>query len=77
MYIAFSIYRSTDGGATWTGIFTYDYPPPDYTLAVQRSYVWDVSRAPWITTFTGNDTKLIGRSFSAHQVGSRRVCADL
>ncbi|EIN03833.1 CEL6 protein [Punctularia strigosozonata HHB-11173 SS5] len=54
------IYRSTDGGNSWTGLFTTSYPPPDYQLFVNRSYNYDVSKAPWITTFATGDTKHIG-----------------
>ena len=52
--------RSTDGGLSWTQIFSFGYPAPDYTLAVYPDYVHDVSKAPWISTFASGDTKVIG-----------------
>ncbi|THH08451.1 hypothetical protein EW145_g2691 [Phellinidium pouzarii] len=55
-----NIMRSTDGGFTWSQIYTYGYPPPDYTLAVYPDYNYNVSLAPWITTFATGDTKHIG-----------------
>lgn len=55
-----SILRTTDGGQTWTQIFSYGYPPPDYQLAVYPNYNYDVSKAPWITTFATGDTKRVG-----------------
>ncbi|KAH8114431.1 Oligoxyloglucan reducing end-specific cellobiohydrolase [Phellopilus nigrolimitatus] len=55
-----NIMRSTDGGLTWTQIYSYGYPPPDYELAVYPYYNYDVSKAPWITTFATGDTKIIG-----------------
>ncbi|KAI5118809.1 hypothetical protein M0805_005151 [Coniferiporia weirii] len=55
-----NIMRSTDGGFSWTQIYTYGYPPPDYQLAVYPDYNYDVSKAPWITTFATGDTKHIG-----------------
>lgn len=55
-----SLFRSTDGGASWTQIYSYGYPPPNYTLAVTPYYNYNVSLAPWITTFATGDTKHIG-----------------
>ncbi|KAL5482494.1 hypothetical protein ACEPAI_9088 [Sanghuangporus weigelae] len=55
-----NIMRSTDGGASWTQIFSFGYPPPDYQLAIYPNYNYDVSKAPWITTFKTGDTKTVG-----------------
>ena len=55
-----SILRSTDGGASWTPIFTFGYPPPDWQFTVYPNYERDLSRAPWISTFQTGDTKQVG-----------------
>lgn len=52
--------RSTDGGATWSSIFNWGYPPPNYVGTRTPFYNFDVSRAPWISTFATGDTKQIG-----------------
>jgi len=54
------IYRSTDGGLSYTPIFTFGYPPPDYLGTETPYYDWDLSKAPWITTYSTGDTKHVG-----------------
>ncbi|KAF3941081.1 hypothetical protein ABW19_dt0205955 [Dactylella cylindrospora] len=47
-----NIYRSLDGGATWTTIWDFDWSgvqPP-----VKRRYDWDVSDANWLPETTGD-----------------------
>lgn len=63
-----SIYRSTDGGETYTPIFEFGYPPPNYVGTLTPYYEWDVSRAPWITNFTGTDTKFLGWMVESLQI---------
>ncbi|KAG8990048.1 hypothetical protein FRB93_003334 [Tulasnella sp. JGI-2019a] len=46
------IWRSIDGGATWSVLYSASYPPPDYALDVTRYYSWDISSAPWIQSYT-------------------------
>ncbi|EJC97846.1 Oligoxyloglucan reducing end-specific cellobiohydrolase [Fomitiporia mediterranea MF3/22] len=55
-----NIMRSTDGGASWTQIFSSGYPPPDYSLAIYPNYNYNVSKAPWITTFMTGNTDTLG-----------------
>ncbi|KAF3163017.1 hypothetical protein TWF751_010461 [Orbilia oligospora] len=49
-----NIYRSLDGGATWTTIWDFDWSgvqPP-----VKRRYDWDISQATWLPEITGDKT---------------------
>lgn len=53
------LWRSLDGGASWTNIYSYSYPAPDYQLAVVPNYSWNITTAPWIRSYT-TDSKVIG-----------------
>ncbi|KAG8990054.1 hypothetical protein FRB94_004006 [Tulasnella sp. JGI-2019a] len=53
------IWRSLDGGASWSVLYSASYPAPDYQLLVTRYYGWDISSAPWIQSYT-TDSKQIG-----------------
>ncbi|KAG8888156.1 hypothetical protein FRB98_008265 [Tulasnella sp. 332] len=46
------IWRSLDGGATWSVLYSASYPPPNYDLVVTRYYDWDISSAPWIQSYS-------------------------
>ncbi|KAF3920256.1 hypothetical protein AA313_de0208024 [Arthrobotrys entomopaga] len=51
-----NIYRSLDGGATWTTAWTYDWSgvqPP-----VDRRFTWDIREATWLPPVTGD--KVVG-----------------
>lgn len=61
------IWRSLDGGSNWTNFYNYSYPGPDYHLAVTPHYKWDVSSAPWISTYV-TDTKRIGWGIEGLQI---------
>ncbi|KAG9032851.1 hypothetical protein FRB95_000935 [Tulasnella sp. JGI-2019a] len=52
------IWRTTDGGATWSGLYSASYTA-DGALDMTRYYGWDLSSAPWILSYT-TDTKQIG-----------------
>ncbi|KAG9002258.1 hypothetical protein FRB94_004000, partial [Tulasnella sp. JGI-2019a] len=45
------IWRSIDGGATWSVLYSASYPPPNYTLDITRYYSWDISSAPWLRSY--------------------------
>jgi xyloglucan-specific exo-beta-1,4-glucanase len=34
------IWRSLNGGATWSNFYNFSYPGPDYQLAVTPHYKW-------------------------------------
>lgn len=55
-----SIFRSTDGGASWTQIFSYGYPPPDYVGTKSPFYNFNVSTAPWIDTYLTGNSEQVG-----------------
>ncbi|KZS96826.1 Oligoxyloglucan reducing end-specific cellobiohydrolase [Sistotremastrum niveocremeum HHB9708] len=61
------IWRSLDGGASWSTLYNYSYPPPNYQLAITRDYTWDISVAPWIQSYT-TDTKQIGWGIEGLQI---------
>ncbi|KLO08325.1 CEL6 protein [Schizopora paradoxa] len=55
-----NIFRSTDGGASWTQIYSYGYPPPNYVGTKTPYYKFDVSAAPWIDTFLTGNSEQVG-----------------
>jgi hypothetical protein len=61
------IWRSLNGGQSWTNLYNFSYPGPDYQLAVTRDYTWDISVAPWIQSFT-TDSKQIGWGIEGLQI---------
>ncbi|KAF9514311.1 glycoside hydrolase family 74 protein [Hydnum rufescens UP504] len=61
------IWRSLDGGHSWTTIYSYSYPAPSYELLVARSYDWDLSTAPWIKSFT-TSTRQVGWGIEGLQI---------
>ncbi|KAG8932021.1 hypothetical protein FRC02_001774 [Tulasnella sp. 418] len=49
------IFRSTDGGATWSVLWAFDPYP-----TLKRYYTYDASLAPWITVGAADDDKEVG-----------------
>jgi xyloglucan-specific exo-beta-1,4-glucanase len=48
MEIVYSIYRSTDGGTSWSPLWTLSYPPPDWQMTMERYYDYVTPDLPWM-----------------------------